>query len=168
MLENVVYLELLRRSGNVMVGQHDGREVDFVTRDGDDIRYYQVAETVRDETTRTREYAPLLAIRDHYPKTLVTLDMDLPASNNGVRQTSQRLRFPIGGGVAGILSEDRHAYRMWQGRHGLAARAGAPLPHRIFMRIFPAHLNCQPQSPLDVSGAETFCCWDFFRRIIVV
>ena len=88
MLENVVYLELLRRSGNVMVGQHDGREVDFVTRDGDDIRYYQVAETVRDETTRTREYAPLLAIRDHYPKTLITLDMDLPASNNGVHQVN--------------------------------------------------------------------------------
>ena len=88
MLENVVYLELLRRSGNVMVGQHDGREVDFVTRDGDDIRYYQVAETVRDETARTREYAPLLAIRDHYPKTLITLDMDLPASNNGVHQVN--------------------------------------------------------------------------------
>jgi hypothetical protein len=35
-----------------------------------------------------REYAPLLAIRDHYPKTLITLDMDLPASNNGVRQVN--------------------------------------------------------------------------------
>ena len=85
-LENVVYLELLRRSNNVLVGQHDGREVDFVTRDGDDIRYYQVAETVRDPATREREYASLLAIRDHYPKTLITLDEDLPASLNGVRQ----------------------------------------------------------------------------------
>ncbi len=43
---------------------------------------------MRDETTRMREYAPLLAIRDHYPKTLITLDMDLPASNNGVRQVN--------------------------------------------------------------------------------
>ena len=71
-----------------MVGQHDGREVDFVTWDGDDIPYYQVAETVRDEATRTREYAPLLSIRDHYPKTLVTLDMDLPVSNKGIRQVN--------------------------------------------------------------------------------
>lgn len=85
-LENVVYLELLRRSRNVMVGQHGGREVDFVTRDGDDVRYYQVAETVRDAATREREFAPLLSIHDHHPKTLITLDMDLPADNNGVRQ----------------------------------------------------------------------------------
>lgn len=85
-LESVVYLELLRRSRNVMVGQHGGREVDFVTRDGDDVRYYQVAETVRDAATREREFAPLLSIRDHHPKTLITLDMDLPADNNGVRQ----------------------------------------------------------------------------------
>ena len=85
-LENVVYLELLRRSGNVLVGQHDGKEVDFVTRDGDAVHYYQVSETVRDETTREREFAPLLSIRDHYPKTVITLDEDLPSSRNGVRQ----------------------------------------------------------------------------------
>lgn len=87
-LENIVYLELLRRSGNVLVGQHDEREVDFVTRDGDDIRYYQVSETVRSETTREREFASLLAIKDHYPKTLITLDEDMPASLNGVRQVN--------------------------------------------------------------------------------
>ena len=87
-LENVVYLELLRRSGNVLVGQHDGKEVDFVTRDGDDVRYYQVSETVRDEATREREFGPLLSIRDHYPKTLITLDDDLPSSLNGVRQVN--------------------------------------------------------------------------------
>lgn len=87
-LENVIYLELLRRSGNVLVGQQDEREVDFVTRDGDDIRYYQVSETVRDETTREREFAPLLSIHDHYPKTLITLDEDLPSSLNGIRQVN--------------------------------------------------------------------------------
>ena len=87
-LENVVYLELLRRSGNVLVGRHGEREVDFVTRDGDDIRYWQVAATVRDETTRAREFAPLLAIRDHYPKTLITLDEDLPSSLDGIRQVN--------------------------------------------------------------------------------
>lgn len=85
-LENIIYLELLRRSNNVLVGHHDGREVDFVTRDGDDVRYYQVAETIREESTRSREFAPLMAIRDHYPKTLITLDEDLPSTLNGVRQ----------------------------------------------------------------------------------
>ena len=63
-------------------------EIAYGQQREDDIRYYQFAETVRDETTRTREYAPLLAIRDHYPKTLITLDMDLPASNNGVHQVN--------------------------------------------------------------------------------
>lgn len=85
-LENIIYLELLRRSNNVLVGHHDGREVDFVTRDGDDVRYYQVAETVRETATRDREFASLMAIRDHYPKTLITLDEDLPSTLNGVRQ----------------------------------------------------------------------------------
>ncbi|MBP5510371.1 MAG: ATP-binding protein [Kiritimatiellae bacterium] len=88
MLENVIYLELLRRSGNVLVGQQDEREVDFVTRDGDDIRYYQVCETVRDEATREREFASLLSIHDHYPKTLITLDEDLPSSLHGIRQVN--------------------------------------------------------------------------------
>lgn len=87
-LENVVYLELLRRSNTVMVGQHDGREVDFVVRDGSDIRYYQVSETVRAEETRKREFAPLLAIADNYPKTLVTLDEDPPLDIDGVRQVN--------------------------------------------------------------------------------
>ena len=95
-LENVVYLELLRRSGNVLVGQHDGREVDFVTRDGDDIRYYQVSETVRDAATREREYAPLLAIRDHRPKVLITLDEDPPADRDGIRRVNA-LDFLLGG-----------------------------------------------------------------------
>ena len=95
-LENVVFLELLRRSNNVLVGQHDGREVDFVTRDGDDIRYYQVAETVRDAVTREREFASLMAIRDHYPKTIVTLDEDLSSTFNGIRQVNA-FDFLLGG-----------------------------------------------------------------------
>ena len=85
-LENVVYLELLRRAPTVLVGSQDGREVDFVTRDGNDVHYYQVAETVRDAETRRREFASLEAIRDHHPKTLITLDEDLPATDNGISQ----------------------------------------------------------------------------------
>ena len=85
-LENVVYLELLRRTQNVFVGQHDGSEVDFVTRDGGDLHYYQVSETVRNAETRARELAPLLAIRDNHPKTLITLDEEPRASLDGIRQ----------------------------------------------------------------------------------
>ena len=87
-LENIVYLELLRRHNTVLVGQHDGHEVDFVVRDGDDIRYYQVSETIRAETTRQREFAPLLSINDNYPKTLITLDEDPPLDIRGVRQVN--------------------------------------------------------------------------------
>ncbi len=85
-LENIVYLELLRRSANVFVGQHDGKEVDFVTRDGGDLHYFQVSESVRSAETRAREYAPLLAIRDNYPKTLITLDEEPRASLDGIQQ----------------------------------------------------------------------------------
>lgn len=85
-LENVVYLELLRRSQNVYVGQHDSSEIDFVTRDNGELQYYQVAETVRDHETREREYAPLRALRDSYPKTLITLDEEPPADLDGIRQ----------------------------------------------------------------------------------
>lgn len=59
-----------------------------MTRDGNDVRYYQVAETVRDEKTREREFAPLMAIRDHHPKTVITLDMDLPADSDEIRQVN--------------------------------------------------------------------------------
>lgn len=46
-LENVVYLELVRRHQEVYVGRVDGREVDFVTRDGGEVKYWQVTETMR-------------------------------------------------------------------------------------------------------------------------
>ena len=57
-------------------------------RDGGDIRYYQVSETVRAESTRRREFVPLLAINDNYPKTLITLDEDPPQDMRGVRQVN--------------------------------------------------------------------------------
>lgn len=94
-LENIVFLELLRRSNNVMVGQHGGKEVDFVTRDGGNVHYYQVAESVRDEKTREREYAPLRSIRDHFPKMLITLDEDPPMNTDGIRQVNA-YRFLLG------------------------------------------------------------------------
>ncbi|MDO5317560.1 MAG: ATP-binding protein [bacterium] len=86
-LENVVYLELMRRHRAVFVGTtRTGREVDFVTRDGDQIAYYQVAETVKDPETLVRELRSLEDIDDNYPKTLITADDTNPVMHNGIRQ----------------------------------------------------------------------------------
>ena len=94
-LENVVYLELLRRHREVYVGRMDGREVDFVTRDGGEVRYWQVTESLRNEGVRNREFAVLLAIRDHYPKTILSLDIDPVGYANGIR-TANALDFLLG------------------------------------------------------------------------
>ncbi len=79
-LENVVYLELLRRGGKVHVGKIGGLEVDFVVEKSTGMEYYQVAASVRDPSTLERELAPFGKIRDHHPKFLLTLDED-PSDN---------------------------------------------------------------------------------------
>jgi hypothetical protein len=85
-LENIIYLELLRRGCEVYVGKVDQLEVDFVAMEAKKITYYQVAATVRDEKTRDRELAPLQKIDDHYPKVILTLDEDPEADYNGIRR----------------------------------------------------------------------------------
>jgi len=85
-LENVVYLELLRRGYEVSIGKVDDMEVDFIASNNDGIEYYQVAATVRDVDTLDRELKPLKKIADHFPKYLLTLDDDPPTSHNGIRQ----------------------------------------------------------------------------------
>lgn len=86
MLENMVYLELLHRGYEVYVGKVDDLEVDFVAMDGREIRYYQVAATVREEETLCRELASLQKINDHYPKRILTLDDDPEADYDGIRR----------------------------------------------------------------------------------
>lgn len=73
-LENVVYLELLRRGFDVYVGDVDDGEIDFVAVKPYETQYFQVAATTLDESILKRELAPLEKIRDNYPKTLLTLD----------------------------------------------------------------------------------------------
>jgi hypothetical protein len=73
-LENVIYLELIRRKGNVYVGQFDKNEIDFVIVNSNEIEYYQVALTVLDENTLKRELDAFKNIKDNYPKYLITLD----------------------------------------------------------------------------------------------
>ena len=85
-LENVVYLELLRRGYEIYVGKQDNGEVDFIAINDSGTEYYQVALTVRDEDTLKRELTPLDSIADHNPKYLLTLDNDPPVSHNGIKQ----------------------------------------------------------------------------------
>lgn len=83
-LENIVYLELLRRGYKVYVGKIDDLEVDFVAENRDGLKYYQVSLTVRDEKVLERELKSLQKTGDHYPKILLTLDMDLEADYDGI------------------------------------------------------------------------------------
>ena len=85
-LENVIYLELIRRGYEVYIGKIEDVEVDFVARDENGIKYIQVAATVRDEKTLARELRPLQKIHDHYPKCILTLDMDPIADYEGIRK----------------------------------------------------------------------------------
>lgn len=85
-LENVIYLELLRRGYRVYVGKVGTAEVDFVAVNENGTEYYQVAYSVMDENTLNRELASLESIRDHNPKYLLTMDFVPPVSYNGIKQ----------------------------------------------------------------------------------
>jgi predicted AAA+ superfamily ATPase len=86
-LENVVYLELLRRGFKVNIGKLAEKEVDFVASHMDGVSYYQVSASVLDENTLKRELEPLSQIPDHHPKTLLTLDeIGSGANYRGIRQ----------------------------------------------------------------------------------
>ncbi len=85
-LENVVYLELLRRGYQVYIGKKNDIEVDFVAINEKGEEYYQVSYTVRDEKTLERELKPLNNISDHNPKYLLTTDYTPYTSHNGIKQ----------------------------------------------------------------------------------
>ena len=83
-LENVIYLELLRRGYSVYIGKIDDMEIDFVAQNSQGNTYIQVAATVRDENTLKRELRSLQAVKDNYPKMLLTLDDDPEADYDGI------------------------------------------------------------------------------------
>ena len=90
-LENIVYLELLRRGYEVYIGKYEEMEVDFVAKNSQNTIYYQVALTTRDESnqensTLKRELKPLEKINDNYPKYILTLDDDLDADFDGIKK----------------------------------------------------------------------------------
>ncbi len=87
LIENIVFLELLRRRYRVNIGKFSDKEVDFVAAGSNGITYYQVAASVLDESTLKRELYPLQKIRDNHPKFLLTLDeIGAGANYDGIRQ----------------------------------------------------------------------------------
>lgn len=85
-LENIVYLELIRRGYDVYVGKVNDLEIDFVVSNERGRVYFQVAATVRSEEVLRRELAPLQQLPDHYPKYILTLDNDPEADYEGIRR----------------------------------------------------------------------------------
>ena len=73
-LEGAVYIKLKRSGYDVYVGQLNGKEIDFVARRGDELKYVQVALQVSGEDTYEREFGNLKLIKDNYPKYVVTTD----------------------------------------------------------------------------------------------
>lgn len=79
LLENVVYLELLRRGNTVWIGKNNEHEIDFVCKDKKGyVQYYQVALSMRNEDTKKRELRAFNAIKDHNPKVIISLDPEEP------------------------------------------------------------------------------------------
>lgn len=86
-LENIVYLELIRRGYRVYVGYLQNGEIDFVAKKPHRLEYYQVSYTVMEDTTLRRELSPLGQLDDNYPKYLLTMDVLHKIDNhNGIEQ----------------------------------------------------------------------------------
>lgn len=85
LLENIVYLELLRNGYSVRIGKQGAAEVDFVADRGDERAYLQICYILTKENT-DREFRPLESIRDNYEKTVLTTDTLLQINRGGIRQ----------------------------------------------------------------------------------
>lgn len=85
-LENIVFLELKRRWYKVFVGKLADKEVDFIAENMHETLYIQVSYTVRDENTLKRELLPLQSLNNHYPKILLTMDLDPQTDYDGIQK----------------------------------------------------------------------------------
>src|SRR6056297_331103 len=84
-LENLVYLELIRRGYDVAIGKIGSLEVDFVATKSNEKKYFQVSATILDEKTRERELRPLQSISDNYPKYILTMDQTIFDAFSGIK-----------------------------------------------------------------------------------
>lgn len=84
-LENIVYLELLRRGYTIYIGKNDDYEIDFITTKESDKKYYQVYYHLDNENTKNREIRIFDNINDHYEKIIITHDNNFIKEYNGIR-----------------------------------------------------------------------------------
>ena len=84
-IENIVYLELLRKGFDVAVGKVGEKEIDFIATRDDVKIYYQVTEDMTVETTRERELAPFMAVRDNYEKVVIAMNTNSTAPVEGIK-----------------------------------------------------------------------------------
>ncbi len=85
LLENIVYLELLRRGYRVNIGKTNDYEVDFVAENPNEIKYYQVTRSLVNEDVKTRELRSLENIEDNYEKIILTMDKTINNDYNGIK-----------------------------------------------------------------------------------
>ncbi len=84
-IENIVYLELIRRGYQVYVGKNDTKEIDFVAINKEETRYFQVTESLAEKTTEEREIAAFRSTHDFYEKTIITADKTYVTNVNGIK-----------------------------------------------------------------------------------
>lgn len=85
LLENVVYLELLRRGFKVNIGKTLEYEVDFIAESPNEIKYYQVSQSIKENSVIKREIRSLESIQDNYEKTILTMDKSVNKDYNGIK-----------------------------------------------------------------------------------
>jgi len=84
-LENIVYLELIRRGYDVAIGKVGTLEVDFIATKTSEKFYYQISASILNEETRIRELRPLESISDQYPKFILTMDQNIFNDFSGIK-----------------------------------------------------------------------------------
>jgi uncharacterized protein len=84
LLENVVYMELLRRGYSVSVGKVDKFEIDFIAEKTNEKQYFQVSYLLASKETEEREFRPLELVKDNYKKTVLTMDKVWGNERNGI------------------------------------------------------------------------------------
>lgn len=85
LLENVVYLELLRRGYKVNIGKSQDYEVDFVAENIETVKYFQVSQSIVNDDVKNRELRSLESISDNYEKIILTMDKTINRDFNGIK-----------------------------------------------------------------------------------
>ena len=83
-LENIVYLELLRRGYKTSIGKSEEKEIDFIAQKPSGTEYYQVCATIQDPQTLERELAAFAKIKDNFPKYILSMDETSDKTYNGI------------------------------------------------------------------------------------